>query len=185
MDSQWLAQCREGDSLAIERLVQTHQADVYRLALSILDDADDADDATQEVFLSALRALESFRGDASFRTWLFSIAVNVCRNRLTRHKSRGRVQQILQNLFAQEQAYPERRRRDPEKEAVQNETDAALWQAILVLDDKHRIPVILRYYHDLPVADIANMLGIPSGTVHSRLNHAREQLRALLKEDGR
>jgi RNA polymerase sigma-70 factor, ECF subfamily len=176
MDSRWLEQCREGDSLAIERLVQTYQGDVYRLALSILDDADDADDATQEVFLSALRALESFRGHASFKTWLFSITVNVCRNRLTRHKSRGRLQQMLQNLSQQEQVHPE-------KEAVQNESVTELWHAIRALDDKHRIPVILRYYHDLPVADIAEMLGVPSGTVHSRLNHAREQLRTLLKEE--
>lgn len=178
MDSQWLAQCREGDSLAIERLVQTHQAEVYRLALSILDDADEADDATQEVFVAALRALDSFRAAASLKTWLFSITINVCRNRLGRAKSRGRLQQILKNLFSQEQAHPE-------KEAVQNESDAALRQAIQTLDDKHRIPIILRYYHDLSVADIAEILGIPSGTVHSRLNHAREQLRALLKEERR
>ena len=176
MDSRWLEQCRKGDSLAIERLVQTYQSDVYRLALSILDDSDDADDATQEVFLSALRALESFRGQATFKTWLFSITVNVCRTRLQRYKSHGRLQQILQNLFPQEQAHPE-------KEAMQNESDAALWHAIRALDDKHRIPVILRYYHALAVTDIAEMLGIPSGTVHSRLNHAREKLRALLKED--
>ena len=176
MDSQWLAQCREGDSLAIERLVQTYQADVYRLALSILDDADEADDATQEVFVAALRALDSFRGSASLKTWLFSITVNVCRTRLQRHKSRGRLQQILENLFSHEQAHPER-------ETMQNESDAALWRAVRGLDDKHRIPVILRYYHDLPVADIAEMLGIPSGTVHSRLNHARSTLRTLLKEE--
>jgi len=178
MDSRWLEQCREGDSLAIERLVQTYQGDVYRLALSILDDSDDADDATQEVFLSALRALDSFRGHASFKTWLFSITVNVCRNRLTRHKSRGRLQQILQNLFPKEQEQAH-----PEIKALQDESDAVLWRAVRTLDDKHRLPIILRYYHDLPVADIAEMLGIPSGTVHSRLNHARERLRALLKEE--
>ena len=176
MDSRWLEQCREGDSLAIERLVQTHQRDVYRLALSILDDPDEADDATQEVFLSALRALESFRGQAAFKTWLFSITLNVCRNRLGRNKSRGRLQQMLQNLLSREPTHPE-------KQALQNESDAALWHAVRALDDKHRIPVILRYYHDLPVADIAEMLGIPIGTVHSRLNHARERLRMLLKEE--
>ena len=176
MDSHWLEQCREGDSLAIERLVQTYQGEVYRLALSILDDPDEADDATQEVFLSALRALESFRGHATFKTWLFSITINVCRNRLGRARSRGRLQQTLQSLFRQEQPHPE-------KEAVQSEADATLWQALHALDEKHRLPVILRYYHDLPVADIAQMLGIPSGTVHSRLNHAREKLRMLLKEE--
>src|SRR4030095_6915108 len=97
MDSRWLEQCRVGDSLAIERLVQTYQGAVYRLALSILDDSDEADDATQEVFVAALRALESFRGNASFKTWLFSITVNVCRNRLTRHKSSGGPTQVLPN----------------------------------------------------------------------------------------
>ena len=176
MDSRWLEQCREGDSLAIERLVQTYQHDVYRMALSILDDPADADDATQEVFLAALRALESFRGHASFKTWLFSIAINVCRNRLQRHKSRGRLQQILQSLFVQDQPHPE-------KEAMQHESDSELWQAVRALDDKHRIPVILRYYHDLPVAEIAEMLGVPIGTVHSRLNHARSELRTRLKEE--
>jgi RNA polymerase sigma-70 factor (ECF subfamily) len=176
MDSHWLEQCQDGDSLAIERLVQTYQRDVYRLALSILDDPDEADDATQEIFLSALRALESFHARATFKTWLFSIAINACRNRLQRRQSRGRLQQILQNLFQPEQAHPE-------KEAMQREADSALWQAVCALDDKHRIPVILRYYHDLPIADIAETLGLPVGTIHSRLNHAREKLRMLLKEE--
>ena len=180
MDSRWLEQCRVGDSLAIERLVQTYQGAVYRLTFSILDDSDEADDATQEVFVSALRALESFRGNASFKTWLFSITINVCRTRLQRHKNRGRLEQILQSLFQlnSKQAHPE-------NETIQSESDSALWQAIHALDDKHRIPVILRYYHDLPVAEIAETLGVPVGTVHSRLNHAREQLRALLKEEPR
>lgn len=176
MDSRWLEQCRVGDSLAIERLVQTYQGEVYRLALSILEDSDDADDATQEVFVAALRALESFRGNASFKTWLFSITVNVCRTRLQRHKHHGRLQQILQSLFAQNQAHPE-------NEAIQSEADSKLWRAIHALDDKHRIPVILRYYHDLSVAEIAETLRVPVGTIHSRLNHARERLRALLKEE--
>ena len=178
MDSLWLEQCREGDSLAIERLVQTYQQDVYRLALSILDDSDEADDATQEVFVAALRALESFRGNASFKTWLFSITVNVCRTRLQRRKNRGRLQQILQSLFHVRGGHA-----GPENEAIQSESDSALWQAIHALDDKHRIPVLLRYYHDLPVAEIAEPLGVPVGTVHSRLNHARERLRTLLKEE--
>jgi RNA polymerase sigma-70 factor (ECF subfamily) len=178
MDSHWLEQCRAGDSLAIERLVQTYQQDVYRLALSILDDPDEAEDATQEVFLSALRALESFRGYASFKTWLFSIAINLCRSRLGRRNRRARIQQILQSLFRLGGGQVL-----PENEALKNESDSALWQAIRALGDKHRIPIVLRYYHELPVADIAETLGIPPGTVHSRLNHAREKLRALLKEE--
>ena len=180
MDSHWLEQCREGDSLAIEKMVQAYQKDVYRLALSILDDPDEAEDATQESFLAALRAISSFREDAAFKTWLFSITINVCRSRLRRGKNRGRLQQILQSLF-----HLRGEAEHPEKTVMQDETDAEIWRAIHSLDDKHRIPVVLRYYHDLPIADIATMLNIPHGTVHSRLNHAREKLHALLKEDQR
>ena len=180
MDSYWLEQCREGDSLAIEKMVHTYQRDVYRLALSILDDPDEAEDGTQETFLAALRALSSFREGAAFKTWLFSITINVCRSRLRRGKNRGRLQQILQSLFTLRGAVEH-----PEATAILDESDAELWNAIRALDDKHRIPVVLRYYHDLPVADIATMLNIPPGTVHSRLNHAREKLRAQLKEESR
>jgi RNA polymerase sigma-70 factor (ECF subfamily) len=180
MDSYWLEQCREGDSLAIEKMVHTYQKDVYRLALSILDDSDEAEDGTQETFLAALRALSSFREDATFKTWLFSITINVCRSRLRRGKNRGRLQQILQSLF-----HLRGEVEHPETKAMQNQADAELWNAIRHLDEKQRIPIVLRYYHDLPIADIAAMLNIPPGTVHSRLNHAREKLRALLKEEPR
>lgn len=180
MDSYWLEQCREGDSLAIERMVHTYQRDVYRLALSILDDPDEAEDGTQETFLAALRALSSFREDAAFKTWLFSITINVCRSRYQRRQTRGRLQQILQSLF-----HLRGEVEHPESTAVQDESDTELWNAIRALDEKHRVPIVLRYYHDLPIADIAAMLNIPPGTVHSRLNHAREKLRALLKEEPR
>jgi len=178
MDSLWLEQCRRGDSLAIERLVHTYQREVYRLALSILDDPHDAEDATQEVFIAALHALGSFRGDASFKTWLFSITINVSRSRFQRRQSRGRLQQILQSWFRLrgEQMHLE-------AQAMKDQSDATLWRAISTLDIKHRIPILLRYYHDLPVTDIAAILGVPPGTVHSRLNTARERLRALLKEE--
>jgi RNA polymerase sigma-70 factor (ECF subfamily) len=180
MDSQWLEQCREGDPLAIEHMVHTHQKDVYRLALSILDNPDEAEDGTQDTFVAALRALDSFHEDAAFKTWLFRITINVCRSRLRRGKNRMRVQQILQSLF-----HLHSEDTHPESTIMQIEANTELWCAICSLDDKHRIPVVLRYYHDLPVTDIAAMLDIPPGTVHSRLNHAREKLRTLLKEEQR
>jgi len=178
MDSRWLEQCREGDSCAIEQMVRYYQKDVYRLALSILDDHDEAEDGTQETFLAALRALDSFREGAAFKTWLFSIAINVCRSRLRREKNRKRVLQVLQDLFRSQG-----KNEPPEGRAAQNEADNQLWRVIQMLDEKHRIPLILRYFHDLPAADISQILNIPPGTIHSRLNHAREKLRVLLKEE--
>jgi RNA polymerase sigma-70 factor (ECF subfamily) len=161
----------------VERLVDTYQQDVYRLALSILDTHHEAEDATQEAFLAALRALDTFHGGAAFKTWLYTITVNVCRTRLQRRKTRERLQTILQAIL------PLRNQADsPEETTIQREAVSSLWQAVCNLDEKHRLPLILRYYHDLAVDEIATILGIPPGTVHSRLNTARAQLRGVLKE---
>ena len=176
MDYRLIEQCRVGDSAAIENFVQTYQQDVYRLALSILDDSQEADDATQESLLAALRALDSFHGASSLKTWLFSITVNVCRSRLQKQKRGERLRQILNGML-QVQRTP-----SVEEHAIEREADEALWRVIHSMDQKHRIPIVLRYYHDLPVAEIAIILQIPEGTVHSRLNTARRQLHEVLKE---
>ena len=176
MDYRLIELCRVGDSSAIESFVQTYQQDVYRLALSILDDPSEAEDATQESLLAALRALGSFHGDSSLKTWLYSITVNVCRNRIQRHRRHERLTRILGEIL-RVQSSP-----SVEEDAIQNASNEALWRVIRSMDEKHRIPVVLRYYHDLSVAEIAHILQVPEGTVHSRLNTARRQLHHVLKE---
>lgn len=178
MDYRLIERCRAGDSTAVENFVHTYQQDVNRLALSILDDSNEADDATQEALLAALRALASFQGGSSLKTWLFSITINICRNRLKRHKRRERVAKTLWGMLrVQSSPSP-----SVEESTIQTESNESLWRAIHHMDEKHRIPIVLRYYHDLSVTEIANILQIPEGTVHSRLNTARRQLHAVLKE---
>ncbi len=176
MDYRLIELCRAGDSSAVEHFVQTYQQDIYRLALSILDDSTEAEDATQDSLLAALRSLDSFRGVSSFTTWLYSITVNLCRTRLQRRKRREHLTRILGGIL-RVHGTP-----SVEENAIRSESDEALWRAVRRLDDKHRIPIVLRYYHDLPVAEIAAILQIPEGTVHSRLNIARRQLQVVLKE---
>ena len=176
MDKRWLELCRDGDASAIERLVSSYQKELYRLAFSILNDHHEAEDCTQEAFLAVLHNLDSFRGDSSFKTWLYSITINICRNRFERRKHRQRLQNILNMIFSTQTAA------HPEESAIQNESDQRLWQRIRYLDEKHRVPLILRYFHDLPVAEIAQILDVPLGTVRSRLNTARERLRDVLKD---
>jgi len=178
MDYRLIELCRVGDSSAIERFVQTYQQDVYRLALSILDESTEAEDATQDALLAALRALNAFRGASNFKTWLYSITVNICRTRLQHRKRRENLTIALGGIFRIQNSRP----RSVEEHAIRSESDSALWKAIHHLDEKHCIPIVLRYYHDLSVAEIANILHIPEGTVHSRLNTARKQLHAVLKE---
>ena len=178
MDYRLIELCRAGDSSAIEHFVQTYQQDVYHLALSILDDSIEAEDATQEALLAALRALDSFHSASSLKTWLYSITVNICRTRLQHHKRRERLTEILGSFLR----VLGTRMPSVEEDAIQHESDDALWHAIHNMDEKHRIPIVLRYYHNLSVVEIANILQIPEGTVHSRLNTARKQLHNVLKE---
>jgi RNA polymerase sigma-70 factor (ECF subfamily) len=176
MDYHLIEQCRAGDTSAVEHFVQTYQTDLYRLSLSILDDSNEAEEAAQEALLAALRALDTFHGASSLKTWLFSITVNICRTRLQRHKRHDQLQRILNGIFKRESIS------SVEDHAIQKESNEALWHAIHAMNEKHRIPIVLRYYHDLSVAEIANILQIPEGTVHSRLNTARRLLHDVLKE---
>lgn len=157
--------------------VRAHQQTVYRLALSILDDPAEAEEAAQDALVAAIKALDSYRGDSAFTTWLYAITLNVCRSRLRKHRSRDRLMDTLRSIFrVAGEAAPH-----PEEAAIRNEADAALVRAINSLDEKHRLPVVLRYYNDLSVAEIAQLLDISEGTVHSRLFTARERLRAMLR----
>jgi RNA polymerase sigma-70 factor (ECF subfamily) len=175
----WLERCRAGDPGAVEAFVAAHQQAIFRLAVSILDDPAEADEATQETFLAALRALPSYRGDAAFNTWLYRIAVNVCRGRLRKGRTWQRLKDLLQAAWHVTGEPAEH----PEAAAARSETRAAVWRAVQALGEKHRLPVILRYYHGLSVAEIAQVLAVNEGTVHSRLSIARDRLRGALQSE--
>ena len=171
-------------ALTLESLVHEHYPYIRRLALTILDNAHaedaeaEADDAAQDTFLAASRALPDFRGDASLKTWLTTIAVNQCRARLRKRRTRQRLHLLITHLQSLISHPP-----SPEDSALDADTHHRLWAAVDALDEKHRLPVVLRYVHELPVPEIAVALDLPEGTVHSRLHHARTRLQAVLTEE--
>jgi len=171
--------CRAGDEAAIESLVSTHQRSVYRLALSILEDPQEAEEAAQDTLIAALAALDTYRGDSAFTTWLHTITVNVCYSRLRKRRTLERLKNTLQSIFRTSGE----RLPHPEQTLIQNESETAIWNAVHKLGDKHRLPILLRYYHDYSVTEISQILGINEGTVHSRLSIARERLRSILGEE--
>ena len=173
---QLILRSRDGDTLAVEELVRAHEAQVYRLAVSMLDDAAEAAEATQDAFIIALDRLNTFRGEAAFSTWLYAITLNVCRGRLRKRRTRERLTRVLHTLFRID-AGPAQ----PEQQAIAHETDSAVWHAIHALNDVHREVIVLRYFHDLRQADIAHILGVTDRTVRARLHAAHEQLRDRLK----
>ena len=179
MKEEWaglFAACIEGDEAAVARLVQEHQLGVFRLTLSILNDPGEANEATQDTFISALRSLNSYRETSTFKAWLYTIALNTSRSRLRKRKALERLQHTLTAIFRVQSQQPQ----TLEDVIINNEEETALWKALEKLGEKHRIPIVLRYYHDLTIAEIAEILNIKEGTVHSRLSIARERLRAEL-----
>jgi RNA polymerase sigma-70 factor (ECF subfamily) len=175
---QVISGCITGDESAIERLVYEYQGSIFRLTLSVLNDPVEAHEATQDTFIAALGALKLYRESSSFKAWLYTIALNISRNRLRKRKTLERLNNTLQAIFrVQSQKMP-----SPEDAIIQNEKDATLWKALNRLGEKQRIPLVLRYFHNLSTAEIAEILNINEGTIHSRLHIGRERLRIELEK---
>ena len=175
-----IADCINGDETAIARLIEKYQPGVFRLTLSILNDPGDASEATQDTFIAMLKALNSYHEKSTFKAWLYRIALNISRSRLRKRNALERLRQTLTSIFeVQFQHSP-----TPEDAVIDGEEGAAIWRALDKLGEKHRIPIVLRYYHDLSVIEIAEIMSIKEGTVHSRLSIGREKLRVQLEDAG-
>lgn len=174
--NQLISGCLAGDELCIESLVRQYEAGVFRLALSVVDDPAEAGEVTQDTFIAALGALRTYQERSTFKAWLYTIAINLSRSRLRKRKTLQKLKDSLTALFSLET----QKTASPEEAVIASENDARIWKALNALDEKHRLPVILRYFHSLSVTEIAEILKINEGTIHSRLHNARERLRVEL-----
>jgi RNA polymerase sigma-70 factor (ECF subfamily) len=153
---------------AFTALAQAHLDRAYRLARAILRDPAEAQDATHDAFVQAWLKWSTLRDPARFDQWFDRILVNTCRNRLHR-ASRWRATDISAEVAITAG--------DPFGEAHDRDL---IGNAIAMLSPDHRIVVALRYYADLTVDEIASRLGIPQGTVQSRLHYALKRLHAAI-----
>jgi RNA polymerase sigma-70 factor (ECF subfamily) len=175
--ARFVTECLTGDKAAIEMFVHQYETAVFQLALSVVGDAAEANEITQETFIAALRSLPNYQERQSFKAWLFTIALNHSRNHLRKHKILERLRTTLTAIFqieAQKQV-------SPEEAVIQNEKEARIWDSLNQLDERYRTVVILRYFHELSIAEISQILSVNEGTIHSRLHSAREKLRSVLK----
>ena len=175
--SRLILRCLAGDEAAIETLVRQHETGVFRLALSVVGDAAEANEITQQTFISALRSLSTYQEKKTFKAWLYTIALNQSRSHLRKRKARERLNDVLSAIFHVET----QKQVSPEDAVIRNEKEAALWASLQQLDERFRTVVVLRYFHDLPIAEIAEILSINEGTIHSRLHTARERLRDAMQ----
>jgi RNA polymerase sigma-70 factor (ECF subfamily) len=173
----WLiSECIAGNEAAIEMFVRQYETNVFRLALSIVGDQAEANEITQETFIAALRSLPSYEEKKSLKAWLYTIALNHSRSHLRKRKTLERLRTTLHSIFRVET----QKQILPEESAIQNDKEAEIWNALNQLDEPFRLVVILRYFHELPISEISEILSVNEGTIHSRLHTARERLRNAL-----
>ena len=179
-DREAVRQVQAGDREAFEPLVEKYKRKVFRLAYQVLRDQEEALDASQEAFVKAFRALPAFKGDSAFYTWLFRITMNVAldrkRQRTTRAKSLGAAD-VPPEEWERTAASTDP---DPEDVASGAERRERIRKGLDSLSEHHRAIIILSDIEGLQYREIAEVLGIPMGTVMSRLHHARKRLREAL-----
>lgn len=175
---------RQGDLDAYDDLVRQHQERIYATLYHMTSNHEDAADLTQETFVKAYRALKSFKGDASFFTWIYRIAVNKAINLLKQRRNRHYLS--LNDLDYNAEQDPELvellSEQTPFREAGLSELQTRLNEALQKLSEEHRMVVTLHDIQGLPHEQIARIVGCNVGTVRSRLFYARQQLQAHLAD---
>jgi RNA polymerase sigma-70 factor (ECF subfamily) len=162
-----------GDRAAFTELMHRHESRIYALAWRLMGNRQDALDATQEVFLQLLRKLDRYDSRAAFTTWLYRVATNVCYDLLRRRRRQPGV-----SHDSEPPAIEDPRAEEP---FTSVELRPELSSALAELSEEFRAVVVLHDIEQLRYSDIAEVLGIPVGTVKSRLSRGRHELAKLLR----
>ena len=175
-DAQFLERLRQRDEAAFAQLVERNQGPIYRLLLRMLRNQAEAEDVAQDVFVSAFKALDSFRGESALSTWLYRIAQNHARNRI-KYLAR-RTRDTARAPIGRDEGTPGNSAHGPEEAqpdstALAHEAERHLEAALLLLDDDQRELIELRDVEHMSYDEIVQLTGLPLGTVKSRLHRAR------------
>jgi len=171
-DAELFARAQRGSIDAYEEIVQRYQQLAFRTAYVITRSAAEAEEAAQDAFVKAYRALASFRTGADPRPWLLRIVANEARNRVRSAGRRQRLELRLAEGFRQGDAAP-----SPEAAAVDADERRRLIGLVNELEENDRLIIASRYFLELSGEETAAALGIPEGTVKSRLSRALSRLR--------
>lgn len=178
-DSFLIKQAIRGDAYAFEQLMRKHEGRMYSVALRMFGNREDAQDCVQDAMLHIYRALDRFKGQSSFSTWVYRITMNTCLDELRRRKARAStsLDALLENGWA-----PTNEKDNPEQSAIEAERRRALSKAIQSLPEDMRSVIILREMQGLSYEEISDVLSVNMGTIKSRISRAREKLRQLITE---
>ena len=169
---------QDGDLRAFERLMHSHAPALYTLALRSLGDAHEAENLVQEAMLRAWNSLKSFRAEARLGTWLYRIVINLCYNRLPQ------LRRLPEGLDEDWAATLPQAASGPEALLTDRELQHVLHDAIAALPAQQRLLITLRHLEDLRYDEIAEITGLPLGTVKTGIHRGRLQLRTSLAGTG-
>src|SRR3954469_1096222 len=175
-----MVKCRPGDARFYEPLVRAYEPAGMRIALGMMGNVDDARDAVQEAFVKAWSALARFDRKRPFGPWFYQILRNHCRDLLRSRTSRFRVEVVDEAI----ETHPTDAEAGPERGRERTAAAEVLWRGLERIGPDHREVLVLKELEGLRYPEIAEVLGIPEGTVASRLFHARHALRDALEEVG-
>lgn len=187
-EAQFVARLVARDEAAFNELVLAYERRVFALVARMLGDREEAEDLAQEVFVHVFKAIDQFRGDSKLSTWIFRIAVNLCKNRaLYRARRHAGKQRDLDSIADHNPLTAAKgvivgnvSRPDELVEGMQLE--AVVKRAIAQIDPDFREALVLRDVEDLSYEEIAEVTAVAVGTVKSRIHRGRAQLRALVEE---
>ena len=182
-DEELVAEAAAGDAGAFNQLVSRWERQIYFLAYRMLGREEDARDITQEAFLRAFRGLKGFRGQSKFSSWLYRIALNLCRDWL-RRELRGGAVQPSEGFELNEQAIVDPINESVEDLIVRRDLGRAVSKEMAALSQEQRTVIVLKEYHDLTFREIADLLGCPVSTAKTRLYQGLTVLRGRLEHCG-
>ena len=186
-DEELMASCRDGDGGAFEILYRRYEKPIFSFIYRLVTSAADAEDLCQETFFRVVRAKKKYQAGGKFKTWLFRIALNLCRDRLRRMKFRSHLS--LDALPFSQDCRDSRLQKSiadpssgPMKCAETDEMKALVQQAFAALPQDQRTVVVLKEYHALKFSEIAEIMNCPIGTVKSLSHRGRQRLMESLSK---
>jgi RNA polymerase sigma-70 factor (ECF subfamily) len=182
-DEELVARSQTGDQESFNQLVTRWERPIYALAYRVIGREEDARDVVQETFLRAFRALPGFKGQAKFSSWLYRIALNLCRDWIRRQK-RTPVVAAPEGVDIVELASDQGPVESIEDLVTRKRLSAIVADAMRDLPDEQRTAIILKEYHGLTFQEIADLQGCPLSTVKTRLYQGLSVLRRQLERQG-
>jgi RNA polymerase sigma-70 factor (ECF subfamily) len=178
-DDSLIAGLRAGDRGAVSRAYEAHHAVIRSFAQRLVGDPGAAEDIVHDTFVALPRAISSFRGDASLRTFLIGVAVNHAK----RHVRSAVRRRAAMSRLAEDPGSSPAAVRDPEQEAARRQLADRLWKALDGLPLDQRVALVLCEVEQRTSTEVAAIVGVPEGTVRTRLFHAKRKMRAALGEE--